>query len=583
MRTNVIGLVLFGLITVGLATGGIQYMDFSKQENNVDDTTLSTDYRADESGAEGFGYYVDPVMTEEEVIAIANSLEEVQNYTSIYETDVVAYFDGYGTWTVEYYQISEGMTGEPVTAEQATETSPVGEEPVAPEEPIYYSEAALYVWIDDATGAVLEVYEQEPYVPIDPEVLDAAMDFVSGNYLGDISTMDVYGEQFGDEIYLSGYDYTSDSWFTATLLYDEEFSLISLFASFEFGSPVHTLQEAEDIVLATPEAQNLTEVSNTTVSTSEALTIVDGNEVYSFFVSIVQDMYYGEEVSVSDPDDGGMEVNQGETSDPGDDPVDPGYPGDEYYAPTGYLFAEVDDATGEIVFMDYYPVVLPDSTEEEVMAVALADPQIQAWIESVESYNTYTYFYNGIWEVSFESQNFERWAYIQIEDGSLDVMYVYAPIPQPATHTEQEVRTLADSNGLAEFLDANPDAVVEIYYDGFGYWWVSAYSPVFIEEYFFMEILDSDLSVLYTYVSHMEIPPTMTTEEVIALVEATDEYSEFMATNPTATVHVYYWGGMWYVDIYDDVTLDQQISFVVDDTSGEIVDIYTYGPEEREG
>ena len=602
MKTNIIGLVLFGLITVGLATGGFQYMNLSQTTENVDNTTLSTDVVGNAAevaqGSDYVGYQVDPVLTTDEVLAIANSLEEVKNYTATYETENYAYFDGYGTWEVGYYQIDPDVyNSTEVTAQQATDAEPV--DPSVPVEPNYGMLGYLIVWIDDATGDVLNIYEQEPYVPIDPETLQAAVNFLFMNYIPLLSDdFEIYGDQYGSDVYVSGYSSVQDLWFSASLTYETDFEISSLSANFEFGSVTHSFAQAEEIVLNTPEGQNLTSVVNTTSYISEYLQNINGTESYSFFISIYEDMGWDQSTYIGEPATGEQssgssdDVSTGNSGEPSTGSSSPGYAGDEfYYYSSGYIYAEVSDETGEIVYMDYNPAILPQSTEEEIMQLALSNSEIKKWVVEFPDYQSFIYFYGGYWEVSFSSYNGsntesypENYAYISIDDISHEVVYVYAPIPQEATHTEEEVLAVAKDNGLQEFLDINPDFSVEIYYDGFGYWWVSGFSSIYVEEYFYMGITDNSLEISYSYQSHMTIQPTMTPNEVLDLVKATDEYTSFISENPDANLYVYYISGEWNVEFYTN-DYSQMILFVVDDATGTIS--YTYGyqgePATREG
>lgn len=70
-----------------------------------------------------------------------------------------------------------------------------------------------------------------------------------------------------------------------------------------------------------------------------------------------------------------------------------------------YATIDIIDATGEISF--YYISDMPEQnlTSEDALAIALALPEVQDWINNVTEYETYIGFYNGYWDVAFIIDN----------------------------------------------------------------------------------------------------------------------------------------------------------------------------------
>ncbi|MHA1555801.1 MAG: hypothetical protein ACTSPM_02595 [Candidatus Heimdallarchaeota archaeon] len=92
-------------------------------------------------------------------------------------------------------------------------------------------------------------------------------------------------------------------------------------------------------------------------------------------------------------------------------------------------------------------------TEAEVIAIAEAIPEIQAFIETLDSYEIYAWFddYNGCWYVYINSMMYyQDYAYVEIFDETAEVLYFEIfdePDPQM---TPEQVKTIA--NATAEVI-----------------------------------------------------------------------------------------------------------------------------------
>ena len=117
-----------------------------------------------------------------------------------------------------------------------------------------------------------------------------------------------------------------------------------------------------------------------------------------------------------------------------------------------WLSVVVNDSTEEIISLTQKLEQI--LTETEAIALAIAVPEIQVFVDSLpEGYNAYGYYndYDGYWSVYIYSKLFyQNYAYVEIQDATSEVThYEIFEVPK-ATMSAQEVMDII--NALPEVI-----------------------------------------------------------------------------------------------------------------------------------
>lgn len=265
---------------------------------------------------------------------------------------------------------------------------------------------------------------------------------------------------------------------------------------------------------------------------------------------------------------------------------------DNYYY--SWCSALIDDVTGEIIEVyssdDFYETEL---TVDEVVDIALADLDVQQFIIDHPEYEMYVYltefydtfdtdpemdepFYwtdNITWIVGFSSLDYMDWMEVWIDDSTGEIIDKW--MTTPATKTAEEIFDIANSTvEVQEFLAQYEDAFIDVWYDGFGTWHVWIWSEVQWDAYCFLEIDDLTGEILYID-QYLPVPPQHDESEVLAVVMALTEVIDFINDNPEYEMWLYFYDGLWYVDIYS-IDYCDGIWIMIDDYDLTVLSIETY-------
>ncbi|MHA1827632.1 MAG: hypothetical protein ACTSX6_03185 [Candidatus Heimdallarchaeaceae archaeon] len=271
---------------------------------------------------------------------------------------------------------------------------------------------------------------------------------------------------------------------------------------------------------------------------------------------------------------------------------------DEYYY--SWCSVVVDDLTSEVIEVfssdDFYETNL---SVDEVVALALADSDVQQFITDYPDYEIYVYlteFYDSFdtepveepwgmsenltWVVGFYSSDFENWLEVWIDDSTGEMIDKW--MTTPATRTEADILSIANATQeVQDFLTAYTNVEWDLYYDGFGTWYVWLWSTIQVDAYIYMEIDDITGEILYRE-NYFPIPPTHTEDEVLSVILSLPEVVDFMNDNSDYEIWVYFFDGFWYVDVYSN-SLGGGLWITLDDSNLAVVSIESYDcwfPEE---
>lgn len=522
MNTKLFGIVNLLLIVaaVSLYSGATNYF---QQDRTYSDNKLIQPPIGDGMnsyyGNEQIDLAVSATLTADETLQIALANSTVQEYLQNTDYDTAIYYDNYGTWIVTFYLF----------------------------------ESILDVYIDDATATIIAIISyKDTWNEYNATLIAEAIAYVeSAPLLSALATSNLIwdGYEYGEIISVYGSDINGTAWATVDLSIDaaNEFTIIDVFASIPFGNPVHSFPEAENIALSSELGMNFTaSVENYTMYS----TLMYSEENYYYQVEFYEGLQYAYMA----------------------DPTDPM----GCFAPSAWLSIVIDDATGNIISSDgSTPANMSDS---EVLALVLANQEIQAWVLQVPDYVSYIWYDGyGYWEISlYDNQSYYSYIYAEVDDATGEIVYVDAYLAQPAQLTEVEVLHIANTTDFGSFLTTYPDAIVYSWYDGAGTWYVSAYSAIYMEAYAEVMIDDATGTVLSYYTAEPAIPAILSLENVWNIVQASANYTAFMSTHDAVETSIYYFAGSWYVDLWDTVSFDG-VSFVIDDASGTITAVYDGG------
>ncbi len=252
----------------------------------------------------------------------------------------------------------------------------------------------------------------------------------------------------------------------------------------------------------------------------------------------------------------------------------------------------IDDVNGEIVdvFVSDY-LVDAQHTVDEILAIALNDFDVQQFIINNSDYEYYIYvteFYdtfnledptpwegseNLLWVVDFYSNDYMDWILLWIDDVTGEIVDKWKT--EPATMTAEDVKAIALAQPEVEdFLLNYEDVVWDIWYDGFGYWYISIWPEYQFEAYIFLSIDDKTGDVLYID-SYIPDPPQYTEDEIIAFIWEREEVQNFISNFTEYEIWTYFYDGIWYVD-FCNYDYSAWLSIAIDDDPLEILWIEYY-------
>lgn len=548
--------------------------------------------------AEGeYSYYYDDIDTNldyEEVIEIAHQQLEIQEFIEGIGDDMYeeyAWFDYEDTWFVDIY-------------------------------PLNYWDAFAYVTISDSTGNVLEIFtwNGEGLEITKDEIMEIVLEHsVVKEFIETYPDVESYCfyEFFGfwsvsfyydsaDDYGVESVDYNYDYGYESKYLYavfdavTEE--IIEIYTSFAPSSLNLNIDSVMELVLLEPDMAEFVE-DHPDYYIDTGVYLHYGEDQYAIWYLYFQTY----------PDAG---ARGGVTP-----PSAPTEDFDIVFWDYSFAFVSVDDATGEILYVEVYSWHEATRTEEEVLEIASTLTEIQEF-QTVfpDTEITVYYDYYGTWFVSYYVPYlYDAWAYISIVDETGEVLYVEIYIPeQVPLMTYDEVLNVVKATPEAQnFTVYYPNATIYAYYcfyEGYkdentselngGYWYgeLSNMNNNFqgytdpdtgeslddfntIYEAWCFEIDDTTgeiIEMVYYINSWWDneweeewVDPTMTQDEVLEIASALPEIKDFQEQILDAEIYVYYdfYSGTWWIEYHSLSTPETWASVVIDDATGKVLEI----------
>ena len=283
----------------------------------------------------------------------------------------------------------------------------------------------------------------------------------------------------------------------------------------------------------------------------------------------------------------------------------------DYYTMYGaYAYVCISNIDGSVIyyeiFEDYYG---PIHTEEEIITLVEALPEVIDWIAENPIFERYIWFYdiiwfednntdyresypgnttNGYWAVDYIAcyENDTEWLSINVDDLTLEILAIYEDYDP--TKTEEEIITIALAiPEVNAFINNLTTYTIFTYFDSFSrYWTVIIQNELNYCEYAYIYIDDLTGEVTYLFINDLP-DPLMTVEEVLIIAYAQPEVQDFIANVTDYVQSIGFCEGLWYVNFYPNITYYNQtngteytfgLCVVIDDATGEVVEIiYIYG------
>ncbi len=589
--------ILLAIFLVGALNGGFSYK--TNNHTHYSNQTLNDDVRTSE-----VDNTTSAILSEQDAINLALSDPEVSAYANDNNADIYTFYDGYSMWYIDLFPQNDQNTW-------------------------------MEVIIDGNQAVILsvDIYSFDEYNgDVNTELENASILYLEENeYTSDFFTNHPDAELMFNDYYgllnVFAYDITSDDWMSVDLPYDDNmnFDLLDVSSDILFGNPLHTFDDAVDIALQDPLVANFTSSTNYTIDATlsyfnEDYSMYEGMDLYmGYYLTIVfssMDIFYdvysepGESyISVTIEDATGdiiyidnyydsnlsedevisIALNIPEISEFANNEsveVSAYFDGYEYWDVYLYNydtgdFADViiDDITGDVVDYYIYRQIDATLTENEALSILLSDDSVNNWTLSVDNYSYSIYYDNyGYWYISlYDTNNYYNYVDAVIDDQSRSIVYLDIYLAAPAKLDESTVLDLAMSNGLEDFMNQYPDALYQIYYDGFGQWTVSAYDEILVDAWIYIVIDDNTTEIIYSERNDPDVLPTMSVDDVFTLVHESSNYTDFVNMYGDVNETIYFMDGYWYCDVYT-YSADNYagMTFVIDDSTGTITDIYNW-------
>ena len=243
-----------------------------------------------------------------------------------------------------------------------------------------------------------------------------------------------------------------------------------------------------------------------------------------------------------------------------------------------YLSIIVNDATGTVIHT--YQPIQPNLTREDVYTIAVSSTEGKNYLGDHPNaeiniwFDAYQYWYADFFE-SFDptiSNNtvIKNMGFLSIiiDDQTGEIVEVIKPIE--ASFTEDQIRTLIENIPEIESLIAKySDIEALIWYDGFGTWSVTIYSPNNPEVYGYVDISDSSGVIISIKVNK---PASYTEEEIVNILYNTQDFIDFKATYNEIALCWYFSSGVWYISFWAYDYPEANGWANISDETGEIIE-----------
>jgi hypothetical protein len=278
------------------------------------------------------------------------------------------------------------------------------------------------------------------------------------------------------------------------------------------------------------------------------------------------------------------------------------YTEDNFYW-MNYAYIEIDAITGEVLYYVVYSPNTPNYTEQEIIEIADAIPEIAEWIATQGGDFSTDVWYDGseLWYVHYWSDAIRTYPFVIISDRNGSVIYYEIYDPQEnAIHTEEEIIEIVEALEIVQqWIAINPDYVRDInYYDTicFGNYslvknvhkttistkcingtavWIVDYwaldNPY--ENWISITVNDETGEVMDI---RQSLVPNLTVEEAILIAESHPEVSAFLDSltlySVSAEFDTFY--GYWYVYFENVYNFNEYAKVDIIDSTGEIFYYY---------
>lgn len=488
----------------------------------------------------------------DEVLEIALQQIEIQEFIDDIDSeyDTYAWFDYDNTWFVDFY-------------------------------PWNYWDAFAYVAIDDSTEEVLEIFtwngkdlditEEEIMDiilenPVIKEFLDAYPNVESYIYYEFFGfwSINFYKEDWSDNDYNDN-SYVYEYIYAVFDAVSEE--ILEIYSSFAPGNLNLNEDSAMEIVMAEPEIAEFVE-DHPDYYCDTGVYLYYGEEPYAiWYLNFQTYLNWDVEGEVTSSDTPTGEVSGA-------------------FWDYSYAFVSVDDATGEILYMEVYSWHEAILTEDEVLEIVAPLAEIQEFLNVFPDAEVDVYYdYYGEWKVMYSVPYlWNAWVHVSIDDETGEVLFVDTNIPDqlPQMAYEEVLNVVLATPEAQNFTEEYPNATIYAYYyyGGYyveysdeqgedkptstsdsndGYWYVELSNSVFIylddtfnEEYIYFDTgyealcftIDDSTGYIIA-IDHFTdnwgwIEPILTEDKVSEIASEVPEIQEFLEQVPEAEVYVSY-------------------------------------------
>ncbi|MHA2089468.1 MAG: hypothetical protein ACW98K_01310 [Candidatus Kariarchaeaceae archaeon] len=245
-----------------------------------------------------------------------------------------------------------------------------------------------------------------------------------------------------------------------------------------------------------------------------------------------------------------------------------------------YAYVNLNDRTGEVTDIEIYLSTPASMSEQDIKSILASLTETKEFFDTVIKYEVDLWYdHYGKWYFYvYDLDDYHNYFYGQIDDNTKSILTLDLYLYQPPKLTEDDVLLLVEETELKEFINHYADVVQWAWYDGYGTWYLYAYSATIIEAWFWVSVNDISGEILLVESHEPTKLPDLTVSEIKNIVRHTSNYSDFVRDTKEYFEYYYYYDGKWYYSIngYDNDGHYSFLSFEIDDTTGEILQMYYY-------
>lgn len=212
---------------------------------------------------------------------------------------------------------------------------------------------------------------------------------------------------------------------------------------------------------------------------------------------------------------------------------------------------------------------------EELINLYISDFEVLKWITELEGFTGKVYYnHNETYILHIESTFSRAEANFWLNINSSTVEKKQFENSISPTKSEEEIDEIIYQDSDFVTWKSNLEKPhYKSFFDMIDTWTFVYYDPSISDRIGYVLVNDTSGTIISRSLNEIDLQPNLTQEIVISILSQTEELENFYYLYPDAELIYYYGNNYWNVYAFSQQFISSYLRFLIDDTSGEVVDI----------